>query len=122
MPLSDAAIRRAKPADKPQKLSYGGGLYLLVQPTGGRYWRLKYRFGGKEKLLSLGTYPDTGLADAREGRSQARKLLAAGIDPSEQRKAAKAAGVERTANSFAVIAEEWLAKQKLAPATIVMST
>ncbi len=87
MPLSDAAIRRAKPADKPQKLSDGGGLYLLVQPTGGRYWRLKYRFGGKEKLLAVGVYPDVPLALARQRRDEARQLLAKGIDPGEHRKA-----------------------------------
>ena len=97
MPLSDTAIRNAKPAAKPQKLADGGGLYLLLNPNGSRWWRLKYRVGGKEKLLSLGTYPDTGLKDARDKRDAARKLLAAGVDPGEQRKAAKAAGEERAA-------------------------
>lgn len=85
MPLSDTAIRNAKPADKPQKLADGGNLYLLLNPNGSRWWRLKYRAGGKEKLLSLGTYPDTGLKDARDKRDAARKLLAAGVDPGEQR-------------------------------------
>lgn len=118
MPLNDTTIRKAKPEAKPKKLADGGGLYLLLSPNGSKWWRLKYRFGGKEKLLALGVYPDTGLADAREGRSHARKLLAAGIDPSVHRKATRAAGVERAANSFAVIAEEWLAKQRLALATI----
>jgi integrase len=88
-------------------------MYLELSPAGGKWWRLKYRFGGKEKRLSLGTYPDTGLAEAREKRDTARKLLAAGIDPSEQRKAAKAAGEERSANSFEVIAREWHAKQSV---------
>jgi integrase len=111
MPLSDTAIRNAKPADKPQKLADGGGLYLLLNPNGSRWWRLKYRIGGKEKLLSLGTYPDTGLKDARDKRDAARKLLAAGIDPGEQRKAEKAAGEERAANSLEVVAREWHAKQ-----------
>ena len=111
MPLTDVAIRKAKPTDKPQKLADGGGLFLLLNPNGSRWWRLKYRTAGKEKLLSLGTYPDTGLADAREKRDQARKLLAAGIDPGEQRKAVKAAGEERAANSFEVVAREWLAKR-----------
>lgn len=111
MPLSDTAIRRTKPSEKPQRLFDGGGLYLELSPAGGKWWRLKYRFGGKEKRLSLGTYPDTGLADARDKRDAARKLLAAGIDPSEQRKAEKAAGEERAANSFEVIAREWHAKQ-----------
>jgi integrase len=111
MALSDTAIRNAKPGDKPRKLSDGAGLYLLLNPNGSRWWRLKYRHGGKEKLLSLGTYPDTGLADARDRRDVARKLLAAGADPSEQRKAEKAAGEERGANSFEVVAREWIAKQ-----------
>jgi len=120
MALTDAAIRNAKPADKPQKLSVGAGLYLLLNPNGSRWWRLKYRYGGKEKLLSLGTYPDTGLKDARDKRDAARKLLAAGVDPGEARKAERAAGEERAGNSFAVIAEEWLARQspRMAPATL----
>jgi integrase len=118
MALTDAAIRKAKPVEKPYKLADSSGLYLLINPNGSKWWRFKYRVGGKEKLLALGTYPDTGLADARAKRDDARKLLAASIDPGEQRKAVKAAGVERAANSFAVIAEEWLAKQRMAPATL----
>jgi len=109
--LTDTAIRKAKPADKPQRMFDGGGLYLEIAPSGGKWWRLKYRFGGKEKRLSLGTYPDTGLAVARDRRDAARKLLAAGIDPGEKRKAEKAAGTERAANSFEAVAREWLAKQ-----------
>lgn len=120
MTLTDTAIRKAKPTDKPQRLFDGGGLYLELSPAGGKWWRLKYRFGGKEKRLSLGTYPDTGLADARGKRDAARKLLGAGIDPGEQRKAVKAAGEERTANSFAVIAAEWLALQKPRMATATL--
>ena len=111
MALSDTAIRNAKPGDKPRKLADGAGLYLLLNPNGSRWWRFKYRFGGKEKLLSLGTYPDTGLADARNSRDTARKLIAAGVDPGEQRKAAKAAGTERATNSFEVVAREWIGKQ-----------
>lgn len=111
MTLTDVTIRKAKPTDKTQRLFDGGGMYLEVSPAGGKWWRLKYRFGGKEKRLSLGTYPDTGLADAREKRDAARTLLAAGVDPGEQRKAAKAAGEERAANSFEVVAREWHAKQ-----------
>lgn len=119
MALTDAGIRKAKPTDKPQKLADGGGLYLLLNASGSKWWRFKYRFEGKEKLLSLGTYPETSLADARARRDTARKQLQAGINPSVHRKAEKAAGVERAANSFAVIAEEWLAKQsgKMAAAT-----
>ena len=120
MALTDTGIRKAKATDKPQKLTDGGGMYLLLNPNGSRWWRLDYRHNGKRKTLSLGTYPDTGLADARSKRDEARKLLVAGIDPSEQRKAVKLAGEERAANSFAVIAEEWLAKQAatMAPATM----
>ncbi|MGA9827923.1 MAG: integrase arm-type DNA-binding domain-containing protein, partial [Rhodanobacteraceae bacterium] len=111
MPLTDTAIRKAKPSVKPQRLFDAGGLYLELSPKGGKWWRLKYRLAGKEKRLSLGTYPDTGLADAREKRDAARKLLAAGVDPGAQRKAEKVAGTERAANSFEVIAREWIAKR-----------
>ena len=110
MPLTDTAIRKAKPADKPQRLPDGGGLYLELSPAGGKWWRLKYRFDGKEKRISLGTYPDTSLASARDKRDAARKLLAAGVDPGEHRKAEKAAGDDRAANSFEVVAREWLGK------------
>jgi hypothetical protein len=110
MPLSDTAIRNAKSGEKPKKLSDSGGLYLEVAPSGGKWWRLKYRFDGKEKRLSLGVYPDVTLKDARERRDQARKLLANGTDPSENRKAMRSARVERAANSFEVVAREWFAK------------
>jgi integrase len=109
--LTDTAIRKAKAADKPQRMFDGGGLYLEVSPAGGKLWRWKYRINGKEKRLAIGIYPDTGLADARNRRDAARKLLAAGIDPGEHRKAEKAAGEERAANSFEVITREWLGKQ-----------
>ena len=111
MALTDTAIRKAKPTNKTRRIFDGGGLYLELSPAGGKWWRLKYRFSGKEKRLSLGTYPDTGLAGARDKRDAARKLLAAGVDPGEQRKAEKAAGEERAANSFEVIAREWHGKQ-----------
>ena len=110
MPLTDTAIRNAKPADKARKLFDGGGLYLEVAPSGGKWWRLKYRYGGKEKRLSLGVYPDVSLKDARERRDEARKLLANDIDPSEHRQAQKAAKEDRAANSFEVVAREWHAK------------
>lgn len=118
MALTDIKIRRAWPGPKPYKLTDERGLYLLVNTNGSKWWRFDYRYAGKRKTLSMGTYPDTGLADARAKRDAARRQVQAGIDPGEQRKAAKAAGVERAANSFAAIAEEWLAKQKLAPATL----
>jgi integrase len=120
MPLTDTAIRNAKPGvtpkgvatAKPYKLGDAGGLYVEVRPDGGKYWRLKYRIGGKEKRLSLGVYPEVTLAKARERRDEARKLLLDGIDPSEQRKAAKAAEVERGTNSFETIAREWFERLK----------
>src|SRR5437016_13400237 len=86
MPLTDRAIRNAKPADKPIRLFDGGGMYLEIARSGGKWWRFKYRFGGKEKRLSLGVFPDTTIRDARDARDEARKLLAKGIDPSAQRK------------------------------------
>lgn len=109
--LNDTGIRKAKATEKPQKLTDGGGLYLLLNPNGSRWWRFDYRFNGKRKTLSMGTYPATSLADARGKRDTARKLVASGIDPGEQRKAEKAAGMERAANSFEVITREWLGKQ-----------
>lgn len=116
--LTDPAIRKAKPGTKPIKMADGGGLYLLLRPDGARWWRFDYRFGGKRKTISMGVYGDVSLASARKKRDEARKLVAAGIDPGEQRKAEKAAGDERAANSFAVIAAEWLGKQHMAPATL----
>lgn len=110
MPLTDTQIKVIKPEAKARKLADEKGLYLLLQPTGAKLWRLKYRFGGKEKLLALGSYPDVGLKDARNRRDEARKLLADGVDPGEQRKAQKAAGEIRAANSFEVICREWLEK------------
>ncbi len=110
MPLTDTAIRNAKPVEKAKRLFDGGGLYLEVSPSGGKWWRLKYRFGCKEKRLSLGVYPDVSLKDARDRRDEARKLLAKGTDPSENRKARKAATVEGAASSFEVVAREWFAK------------
>ncbi|EGV33198.1 putative integrase prophage protein, partial [Thiorhodococcus drewsii AZ1] len=107
MPLTDAKIRNAKPAEKAVKLFDERGLYLEVSPAGGKWWRLKYRSGGKEKRLSLGVYPDVGLKEARERREEARALLANGIDPSEHRKAQKATQQDQAANSFEIIAREW---------------
>lgn len=110
MPLTDVSVRTAKATDKPTKLFDERGLFLLVSPSGGKWWRLKYRFEGKEKLLSLGIYPDTPLKLAREARENARQLVAQGIDPSAQRRATKSAREERAANSFEVVAREWYAK------------
>ena len=110
MALTDTAIRNAKPAAKPVKKFDERGLFLLVTPAGGKWWRLRYKFDGKEKLLSLGVYPDVGLKDARGRRDEARKLLADGIDPGESRKAMKSARMDRAANSFEVVAREWFTK------------
>ncbi|MDR3413572.1 MAG: integrase arm-type DNA-binding domain-containing protein [Formivibrio sp.] len=110
MPLSDLQIRKATPGDKPQKLTDEKGLYLLLQPTGGKLWRFDYRHEGKRKTLALGTYPDVSLAKAREMLTEARKLLANGIDPSEQRKTEKHARKVAASNAFEVVAREWFAK------------
>ncbi len=112
MPLSNTAILNAKPKERLYSLTDERGLSIQIQPSGGKWWRFRYRFEGKAKMLSLGVYPDVGLKEAREKREEARKLLAAGVDPGENRKAQKATKAERSANSFEVIAREWLAGQK----------
>lgn len=117
MPLSDAQIRNAKPKDKPYKLTDGGGLFLLVTPAGGKLWRLKYRIGGKEKLLSLGQYPavplagdpKTGTDGARDKANEARKKIGAGLDPAAIKKQEKRATAALVADSFESVAREWLA-------------
>jgi len=114
MSLTDTATRNAKPGTTARKLADEKGLFLLVTPAGGKWWRFKYRFDGKEKLLSLGVYPDVSLKDARDRRDEARRLLADGIDPGMNRKAQKAARIERGANSFEVVAREWYAKHSAA--------
>ncbi|MBR8070068.1 integrase arm-type DNA-binding domain-containing protein [Burkholderia cenocepacia] len=113
MPLTDTTIRNTKPAEKPVKLFDGGGLFLLVTPAGQRYWRLKYRAAGKEKLLALGVYPEVTLATARRKRDEAREKLAAGIDPSEAKKAEKRTVRLNAENSFEAVAREWHAKYAL---------
>ena len=112
MALTDTTIRNTKPQSKPFKVSDGSGLYLLVSPSGGKWWRLKYRLNGKEQLLSLGTYPDIGLKAAREQRDAIRTKVALGIDPSAHRRNAKAAAVEGAANSFELITREWFEVQR----------
>jgi len=109
MSLSDTAIRNAKPTEKVFKMYDQQGLFIQITPSGGKWWRFKFRFNGKENLLSLGTYPEVSLKMAREKRDDARRLLAEGVNPSEQRKAYKASKRNNATNSFESIAREWLA-------------
>jgi integrase len=110
--LSDAKARNAKPKSRPYKISDGDGLFLLVTPPGSKYWRLRYFFAGKEKLLALGVYPEVSLADARDRRAQARKAIAAGRDPAEEKREAKRLAILKSANVFEVVAREWFEKRK----------
>lgn len=124
MALTDLEVKNAKVTGKPEKKSDGGGLFLLVQPDsvkindkkkeeivrGAKYWRLAYRFAGKQKTLALGVYPDVSLSDARERREEARKILANGADPSAVKKAQKAVVVALAENSFELVAREWFSK------------
>jgi integrase len=120
MYLSDVAIRNAKPQEKPVKLFDGDGLYLLIKPTGSRLWRYKYRAGGRENLISFGSYPEVSLKDARERREDARRLILSGGDPSAQRQAQRAA----RADTFEALAREWLEVQakSLGPRTLRKKT
>lgn len=111
MALTTVTASQAKPKDKPYKLADEKGMYLYVVPKGFKYWRLKYRFAGKEKSLALGVYPEISLKEARAKRDEARKLISNGIDPSEHKQATKAARQDAAANSFEVIALEWFARK-----------
>jgi integrase len=122
MSLTALDIKQAKPASKPHKLADGGGLYLLVNPNGSKWWRWDYRIAGKRKTLSMGTYPETTLAEAREKHGAARKLLAQGADPSADRQGAKRQRMEAqqtAADTFEVVTREWMAREhpKLAEVT-----
>ena len=110
MALTELQVKNAKPTVKPYKLSDGGGLFMLVHTNGGRYWRLAYRFEGKQKTLALGVYPDVSLAEARERRDQARKLLANEKDPGAVKLEQRARVAALSEHSFEVIAREWFAK------------
>ena len=110
MPLSDTAIRSAKHGAKPIKLFDTNGLFLLVQPSGGKLWRLKYRFGGSEKKLSLGRYPEVGLKEARRRRDEARQALANGCDPAEQKRIELEAAALSAAATFSSVGDEYLTK------------
>jgi integrase len=112
MPLTAIAINAAKPRSKPYKLFDEKGLFLSIEPSGGRLWRFKYRFEGTEKKLALGAFPETGLKDARDKRDRARKQVAAGTDPSAQRKMEKLCRAARASNSFEAVAKEYIAKKE----------
>ncbi len=113
MALTDRAIQtKAKPADKPFKLTDGHGLHLLVKPNSGRYWRLQYRMAGKQKTLALGVYPEVSLKEAREKQADARKLIRNGIDPAEIKREQKRQKKAKAENLFENIAREWHEQQK----------
>lgn len=112
MPLTDAAIRNAKPTANQFKLADAGGLYLLVKPSGAKLWRLKYRIDGKENAYAIGEYPTTSLTDARSAREEARKLIKLGIHPSHSRQSGKAAQLAENANTFKAVALEWIDQRK----------
>lgn len=112
MPLTDAKIRTTKPADKPQKLADGGGLYLEVRATGAKLWRYRYRIAGKENVFAIGDYPNIGLSDARELHRKARGLVEQGIHPSHNRQAERLANNAANANTFEAVAREWMAGKK----------
>ena len=121
MALSDTKCRNVKPAARPRKVSDGEGLFLLVKPNGSKLWRLAYRFGGKQRGLAFGLYPVVSLSEARRQREQAKRLLAARLDPSEERRRQKLVAAVSARNTFRVIADEWLGKlesEGRAPATI----
>jgi integrase len=106
--LSEVKVRRARRRTKPYKLYDGDGLYLLVHPNGSRYWRIKYRIAGKERLYAVGLYPDVGLAKARESADKARRLITSGVDPVHERRAQRASSAAESAQTFKALAEEWI--------------
>ncbi len=112
MALTDTAIRNAKPRAKPYKMGDALGLFLLVQPSGGKLWRLKYRIDGREKKLALGTYPEVGLSEARARRDEARKVHADGKDPSREKERAKRHKKAEAANTFTALADEYCQKRR----------
>ena len=109
--LTATAVKQAKPKNKAYSLSDGGWLYLFVKPNGTKAWRFNYRFNGKQKTLAIGVYPDISLKVARDKHKEARENLANGIDPNARKQAERAAHQDALANSFEVIALEWLQKR-----------
>jgi integrase len=112
MHLSHFAITKARPKEKPYKLSDGAGLHLLIESNGSKLWRFRYRFAGRENMLTFGAYPIVSLAEAREKRDEARRLLVAGTDPSAKRKQEKTGATTVTKNTFGAIADEVLANKE----------
>ncbi len=110
MPLTDIVIKNAKPKDKQYKISDTDGMFLLILPNGGKYFRLKYRVAGKEKLLAIGVYPDISLKEAREKRDEARKMIRDGIDPSQAKKEVKQQILQKTEHTFENVTREWHTK------------
>lgn len=110
--LTDLEVRRAAPREKTYQISDGRGVYLEVSPSGGKYWRLKYRFNAREKRLALGVYPDVTLAHARRKLHEARALLADGVDPSQAKKERKRLARLNAANTFSAVAMEWFERQE----------
>jgi len=113
MRLTDATARNAQAREKTYRLTDGRGVYLEVSPAGGKYWRMKYRFAGREKRLAIGVYPEVSLKEARGLRDSAWKMLANNVDPTQHRTSVKASNIEACANSFEVIAREWFLKDKV---------
>ncbi|MAE92070.1 MAG: integrase [Pelagibaca sp.] len=111
--LKDTKIKALEPREKDYKVSDAGGLFLLVKPTGAKYWRQKYRFMGKEKLLAIGTYPAVSLKEARKAQEEAKELLRNGVDPSDFRKQQKARREHEVGSSFGAIAREWHIRQSV---------
>lgn len=111
MALTDIKVRSAKPQEKEYTLADGDGMFLLIHPNGSKYWRFRFRFGGKQHLMAFGVYPETSLADARQKREEARKLVAAGIDPREHKRAVKEEQTKE-AITFESVAREWHAVNK----------
>jgi len=112
MPLTDTTVRKSRPGNRPRKLSDGGGLHLLLTPSGGRLWRLQYRFAGKQKMVAFGTYPEVSLAEARAKRDEAKKALESGVDPAANARLEKLTKQLSQACTFSVVADGYIAKLK----------
>jgi hypothetical protein len=110
--LTDTQVKKAKPEQEAYRIADSGGLFVFVTPAGGKLWRLRYRFNGKEKTLSLGTYPDVSLLDARRARDEAKQILKSGRDPSAQKKIEKLIGRKEADETFEIIGREWHTLQK----------